>query len=156
MGESSIHNRLFCRHQHSGSGHSYSETRCISKFKCLKGAYSHTELEDTDMIKPSFCCKIWVYSLRITLFGWYLWPKMAYKMSQEFPTITSYSRPNTFPHPSCRRFAMPQHLPSTSSHHGQWNIGFSFANVAYIFRTSSSIGLVTPSSFLPHRSWCDG
>ena len=39
--------------------------------------------KDTNMIKLTFCCKFWVYSLRMTLFGrsWYLWPVMACKMS---------------------------------------------------------------------------
>ena len=41
-------------------------------------------------MKFTFCCKFWIYSLRMTMFGWlwwYMWPRMANKMSEEFPTI---------------------------------------------------------------------
>ena len=85
MGESSVHDRLFCRHQHSGSVHGYSETRSRSN---VWKEHTHTEWHKYDKTH-TFCCKFWVYSLRMALFGWfwwYLWPKMAYKMSQEFPT----------------------------------------------------------------------
>ena len=39
----------------------------------------------------SCCCKFWVYSLDMILFGLFwqnLWPKMVYKMSQEFSTAS--------------------------------------------------------------------
>ena len=49
-------------------------------------------LKDTNMIKLTFCCKLWVYLLCVTPFGWFwwynLWPKMAFKMSQEFLTAS--------------------------------------------------------------------
>ena len=36
-----------------------------------------------------FCCKCWLHSLDLfEWFWWYLWPKMALEMSQEFLTIT--------------------------------------------------------------------
>ena len=83
-----VHDRLFCRHRHSGSVHGYSAAEIRSRSNVWK---EHTyTAKDTDMIKLTFCCKFWVYSLRMTLFGWfwwYSWHKMAYKMFQEFPTI---------------------------------------------------------------------
>ena len=48
-------------------------------------------LKDTNIIKLIFCCKIWVYSLRMAMFGWfwlYLWPKTACEMPREFPTAS--------------------------------------------------------------------
>ena len=38
-----------------------------------------------------FCCKCWLHSLEyMTLIEWfwYLWPKMAFKMPQEFPSVS--------------------------------------------------------------------
>ena len=36
-----------------------------------------------------FCCKCWRHSLDLfEWFWWYLWPKMALEMPQEFPTVT--------------------------------------------------------------------
>ena len=46
--------------------------------------------KDANMIQLTFSFKLWIYSLRMTLFGWFGWyllPKMAHKMSQEFPTV---------------------------------------------------------------------
>ena len=40
MGESLVHDRLFCRHQHSGSVHGYSETRSRSN---VRKEHTHTE-----------------------------------------------------------------------------------------------------------------
>ena len=55
-------------------------------------------LKDTNTIKLTFCCKVWVYLLLMTLFGWFWWClqlTMVYKMSQEFLTasldITSFT-----------------------------------------------------------------
>lgn len=39
--------------------------------------------------KTNFCCTFCLYSLDMKLFDWsdsYLWPKIAFKMSREFPT----------------------------------------------------------------------
>ena len=47
--------------------------------------------KDTNMIKLIFCCKFGVYSLSMNLFGWlwwYMWPRMANKMSEEFTTTS--------------------------------------------------------------------
>ena len=45
----------------------------------------------TDCNQTHFCCKCWRHSLDMTLFHWfrwYLWPRMGFKMSQEFPTVS--------------------------------------------------------------------
>ena len=84
MGESSLQDSLFCWHQHLESVHDYSETR--SRSNVWK---EHTEGYKCD--KTHLCCRFWVYSLCMALFGWfwwYLWPKMVYRMSQEFPTTS--------------------------------------------------------------------
>ena len=42
----------------------------------------------TDYNKTHFCCKFWIHSLDMKPFDWsewYMWLKMAFKMSQEFP-----------------------------------------------------------------------
>ena len=105
---SSVHDRLFCRHQHSESMHGYLETRSKSNLwqehmhtdrqqydkthfccKFMTGAYAHWQAKN--MIKLTFCWTFWVYLLHMTQFGWfwwYLWPKMAYEMSQEFRTAS--------------------------------------------------------------------
>ena len=86
MGESSVHDRLFCRHLQSGSAHSFSKTR--SRSNVWK---EHTHTEGHKCEKTHLLLQIWVYSLRITLFGWfwlYLSHKMSYKISQEFPTAS--------------------------------------------------------------------
>ena len=99
MGESSVHDRLFCRHQHSGSVHGYSAAELIRSrsLKCLKVTYVYWRTQ------------IWLNSLSVANFGVFrfvwpclddsddicdlsqvmddsddiiLWPVMAYKMSQ--------------------------------------------------------------------------
>ena len=53
-------------------------------------AHTHTDRHKCDIIflffKLTFCCKLWLYLLDMALIGWfwYLWPKMAFKMSQAF------------------------------------------------------------------------
>ena len=45
----------------------------------------------TDCNKTHSCCKFWLHSLDMKPFEWcewYLWPKMAFKMSEEFPTAS--------------------------------------------------------------------
>ena len=45
----------------------------------------------TDCNKTHFRCKFWLHSLDMKPFDWsewYMWPKMAFKMSQEFPTAS--------------------------------------------------------------------
>ena len=89
MGESLdlVHDLLFCRHQHSGNVHGYSESR--TRLNIWK-KHTHTDGHKYDKTHfLSFCCNFWVYSLRMTLFRWfwwYLWHKLVYKMSQECPT----------------------------------------------------------------------
>ena len=90
VNESAVHDLLFCRHQHSGSVHGYSETRSSSK---TWKAHTPTlkTVKDTNTVKLTFCCKFWVYSLNITLFEWfwwYLWHEMAFKMPHEFLTAS--------------------------------------------------------------------
>ena len=58
--------------------------------KCPEVAYTHWKTYNY-MIKLTFYCSFWVYSFNMTLFRWfwwYLWPEMASKMSQEFPTAS--------------------------------------------------------------------
>ena len=48
-------------------------------------------LKDTNMIKFTFCCKFWVYSLRTTLFGrfrWYLWSVTSYRWFWRYYFVT--------------------------------------------------------------------
>ena len=48
-------------------------------------------LEITDCNQTHFCCKCWLHSLDMTLFEWcwwYLWPRMVFKMSLEFLTVS--------------------------------------------------------------------
>ena len=63
----------------------YSETRSRSN-----GNWCVSILKDTNVIKLTFGYKSWLYLLDITQFGcfWCLWPKMVFKMSQEFPTTS--------------------------------------------------------------------
>ena len=73
--------QLFCPHQHV--------THKLDLDQMSERSIS--TLKDTYMIKLTFCCKCWVYLLSMTLFEWfwwYMWPKMAFKMFQEFPTIS--------------------------------------------------------------------
>lgn len=49
------------------------------------------DTEVTDSVKLTFCCKIWVYSLDMTMsewFWWYLWHRKAIKMPHEFLTTS--------------------------------------------------------------------
>ena len=59
---------------------------------CQQNNWSCTEISPfTDCNKTHFCCKFWIYLLDIKpfyWFKWYKWPKMAFKMSQEFPTAS--------------------------------------------------------------------
>ena len=100
MGESSVHDRLLCRHQHSGSVHGYSAAELIRSrsLKCLKVTYVYWRTQ------------IWLNSLSVANFGFFrfvwpclddsddicdlsqvmdysddiiLWLVMAYKMSQD-------------------------------------------------------------------------
>ena len=83
---------------HSGSVHSYSETRSRSH---VKGAHTHTK--NTERCgKTCFFCKFWVYLLDPK--WWYLWHKTAFKMPHEFPTIsldtTKTNDQKVSPHPT--------------------------------------------------------
>ena len=40
---------------------------------------------NTNMIKLTFCCKLWVYLLRMTLCGWFWWYSWHKMASREFP-----------------------------------------------------------------------
>ena len=45
----------------------------------------------TECNKTHFCCKFWIHSLDMKLFywfKWYKWLKMAFKISQEYPTAS--------------------------------------------------------------------
>ena len=86
------------------------QQKSLGKCALLLRRWKEHILKDTNMTELTFCCKFWVYSLRMTLFGqfwWYLWSLsqlmdgsddiifsvtcqvMAYKMSrQEFPTAS--------------------------------------------------------------------
>ena len=66
MGESSVHDRLFCRHQHSGCVHGYSETRSWSN---VWKENTHTNMRTQIRSKLTFSCEFWIYSLRATLCG---------------------------------------------------------------------------------------
>ena len=63
----------------------YSETRSRSN-----GNWCVSILKDTNVIKLTFGYKSWLYLLDMTQSGcfWCLWPKMLFKMSQEFPTTS--------------------------------------------------------------------
>ena len=56
--------------------------------KCLKGAYAHWRTQiwysSLSFANCGFIRFVWLFGW----FGWYLWPKMAHKMSQEFPTVS--------------------------------------------------------------------
>ena len=57
---------------------------------CRQNNWSYTEISPlTDCNKTHFCCKFGIHSLDMKpfyWFKWYKWLKMAFKMSQEFPT----------------------------------------------------------------------
>ena len=59
---------------------------------CRLNNWSCTEISPfTDCNKTHFCCKFWIHSLDMKpfyWFRWYEWLKMAFKMSQEFPTAS--------------------------------------------------------------------
>ena len=55
MGESSVHDRLFCQHQQSGSVHNYSKTRSRSN---VWKEHTHTEGHKCEERKKiTFCCR---------------------------------------------------------------------------------------------------
>ena len=59
---------------------------------CRQNNWSCTEISPfTDCNKTHFCCEYLIHSLDMTpfyWFKWYKWLKMAFKMSQEFPTAS--------------------------------------------------------------------
>ena len=59
---------------------------------CRRNNWSCTEISPfTDCSKTHFCCKSLIHSLDMKPFywlKWYKWLKMAFKMSQEFPTAS--------------------------------------------------------------------
>ena len=59
---------------------------------CGQNNWSCPEISPfTDCNKTHFCCKFWIQSLDMKpfyWFRWYKWLKMAFKMSQEFPTAS--------------------------------------------------------------------
>ena len=77
-----------------------------------------------------FCCECLLHWLDMTLsewFWWYLWPKMAFKMSQEFPTVflDMYIKPCCLQSwRACRRKTLTQfilhRIPALSAIHGLW------------------------------------
>ena len=76
---------MFMRHWRS-----FRVTPCrLPRCWCRQNNWSCTDnLPFTDCNKTHICCKFWLHSLDMKLFEWYLSPKMAYKMSQEFPTAS--------------------------------------------------------------------
>ena len=96
-----MYDRLFCPHQHSemyGYSKLYLDQMFERNMRPLKDTNACMSVERGVCVLGggggTFCCKFWVYSLRVTLFQclaiqwWCSWPKMAYKMSQEFPNAS--------------------------------------------------------------------
>ena len=70
---------------------SFQETPCrLPQCWCQQNNWLCTEISPfTDSNQTHFCCKFWIDSLDMKpfyWFKWYKWLKMAFKMSQEFPT----------------------------------------------------------------------
>ena len=73
-----VSTRSFCRHQRWGSEHGVTR-----KLDLDQTSVAHTHTERKKMWENSFFgCKLWLYSLDMTRFGWfwwYLWAKMVLK-----------------------------------------------------------------------------
>ena len=72
---------------------SFRVTHCrLPRCWCRQNNWSCTENSPfTDCNKTHFFCKFWIHSLDMKPFDWfewYMWLKMAFKMSQEFPTAS--------------------------------------------------------------------